>query len=81
MTRMLFCPVCGARVTVDVGNGESSTEKHIIPEHVNGDGGNICQTMVVTVGWDYASCSKCKQCTRKHPSEMCARCYSDTSAW
>jgi hypothetical protein len=77
MTRPLFCPICGVRVSVEVGYGSSSIETHVLPEHENGSGGNICQSFAITVSWDYVKCSRCGIQMVKHRSGLCARCHAE----
>ena len=82
MHRPLFCPICGARLTVEVAKPETLPEVHRLPEHMPapGSGVNLCCAMVITVTIGYDACSICGQKMGKHPTGICRECYA-TGEW
>jgi rRNA maturation protein Nop10 len=75
LTRPLFCPICGARLTVEVPD-TNFPEVHRLPEHTPATDVNLCAGVVVTVTLDYDNCSKCGRRMSKHPSGLCMECFS-----
>lgn len=49
-TRLLFCPVCGQRVSVP----PEIDVPIIIPDHPSGNGANMCAAYVITIEFSYA---------------------------
>lgn len=75
--RMLYCPICGQRVRVEVPD-TSLPEVHRLPEHTPRDTVNLCCGLVVTVTLSYDKCRKCGCNIGKHPSGFCIECFGDT---
>lgn len=84
LTRWLFCPICGARVTVELDRTENTfPEVHRLPEHEPagnanphpGFAANVCAGCVITVTIDFDKCAKCGARMGKHPSGVCRDCY------
>ncbi len=74
--RFLFCPVCGAKLLVDVADYDlAKPEAYRLPEHVPATNVNLCCALVVTVTLDYDRCSKCGATMVKHPSGVCRGCF------
>jgi rRNA maturation protein Nop10 len=81
-SRYLFCPICGARVQVDVPCTDYP-EVHRIPAHKPVGNAcpdiewvaNLCQGIAVTVTLDWDRCTKCGRKMSTHPSGVCKDCY------
>lgn len=76
--RPLFCPICGARVLVDVIN-TNYPEIYRMPDHVPAANVNLCCGTVISVSIDWDKCAKCGRKIGKHPSGVCSDCFR--SAW
>ncbi len=74
LRRPLFCPICGAKVMVEVAD-TTLPEIHRIPEHYPAIAVNLCQGLVITVeiGWD--TCGKCGGNMIKNSAGVCRRCF------
>lgn len=75
MKRPLYCPICGAKVLVDVTT-TNFPEVHRLPEHVPATNVNLCAGFVVTVTLDYDKCSKCGCRICKNETGLCLGCFS-----
>lgn len=84
LTRPLFCPICGARVSVPTDG--KLPEVLRLPEHVplgnanegcerRGAVANLCQGVVVMVVLDWDACGKCGRKMSRHPSGLCRGCF------
>lgn len=74
--RPLFCPICGAKLRVEVTD-TNYPEVHRLPEHVPAIDVNLCSGVVVTVTLDFDRCSACGCRMSKHPSGKCMKCHSE----
>lgn len=74
LIRPLFCPICGAKVEVNV-HSTALPEVHRIPEHQSANGMNVCAALVVTITLGYDRCSKCGVQMVKHPTGVCMQCF------
>ena len=77
LKRPLFCPICSARLMVDVPNDGQFPEVHRLPEHVPAIDVNLCSGVVVTVTLDFDTCKKCGGRMGKHPTGLCRLCYCE----
>ncbi len=74
--RPLFCPICGAKVMVEVANTQFP-EVDVIPDHVSANGMNVCQGCVITVTIDFDKCQKCGGKMSKNLTGLCHVCYCE----
>ncbi len=78
--RPLICPICGfgpLMVATTKESEESLPKSYVLPEHVPGAGGNLCEGYVVTVTLDWDKCASCGHKMGKHPSGLCIRCFEE----
>lgn len=73
--RPLFCPICGAKLMVDVPSTDLP-EVHRLPEHTPEGNVNLCAALVVTVTISFDECRECGCRMSKHPSGVCRKCFN-----
>lgn len=77
--RPLFCPICGAKVSVPVAPGKLP-EVHRLPDHESANGMNVCTGLEVIVTLALGHCAKCGREMVKHGSGLCLKCFSEGGA-
>lgn len=73
--RPLFCPICGAKLLVEVAD-TTLPEIHRLPEHAPASDVNLCSGLVVTVTLDYDRCAKCGGNMVKNSAGVCRHCFT-----
>jgi NMD protein affecting ribosome stability and mRNA decay len=73
MTRNIFCPICGAKVSVPAEG--IIPETYILPDHEPLAPVNLCQGVAVLVTLNWAKCNMCGCNISKHPSGLCMACF------
>jgi hypothetical protein len=77
--RQIHCPICGAKLRVEVANGGQFPEVHVLPPHTPAKAVNLCAGNRITVTIDWDRCRECGANMMSHPSGLCGRCYKRTS--